>query len=37
MSYTEGLELAIEFGMEELYNQLVEAGCSPLQALMEWV
>ena len=36
MSYTEGLELAIEFGMEELYNTLVEKGATPMQALMEW-
>lgn len=36
MSYTEGLQLAIEFGMEELYNDLIEEGATPLQALMEW-
>lgn len=36
MSYTEGLELAIEFGMKELYNTLVENGATPMQALMEW-
>jgi hypothetical protein len=36
MSYTEGLELAIEFGMEELYTELVENGATPMQALMEW-
>ena len=36
MSYTEGLELAIEFGMEELYNTLIEDGATPLQAIMEW-
>ena len=36
MSYTEGLELAIEFGMEELYNEAVENGATPLQAIMEW-
>ena len=36
MSYTEGLELAIEFGMEEIYDSLIEAGCTPLQAIMEW-
>lgn len=36
MSYTEGLELAIEFGMEELYIELVEQGSTPLQAIMEW-
>lgn len=36
MSYTEGLELAINFGMEELYNNLIEEGATPLQAIMEW-
>jgi hypothetical protein len=36
MSYTEGLELAIEFGMEELYNNLIEEDATPLQAIMEW-
>ena len=36
MSYTEGLELAIEFGMEELYTELVESGATPMQAIMEW-
>ena len=36
MSYTEGLELAIKFGMEELYTELVENGATPLQAIMEW-
>lgn len=36
MSYAEGLELAIKFGMEELYNELVENGATPLQAIMEW-
>lgn len=36
MSYTEGLELAINFGMEELYNTLVEEGATPMQAIMEW-
>ena len=36
MSYTKGLELAIEFGMEELYDSLIEAGATPLQAIMEW-
>ena len=36
MNYTEGLELAIEFGMEELYTELVENGATPMQALMEW-
>lgn len=36
MNYTEGLELAIEFGMEELYNEAVENGATPMQALMEW-
>ena len=36
MSYTEGLELAIEFGMKDLYNELVEAGATPFQAIMEW-
>jgi hypothetical protein len=36
MSYTEGLELAINFGMEELYNNLIEEGDTPLQAIMEW-
>ena len=36
MSYTEGLELAIKFGMEELYNDLIENGATPFQAIMEW-
>lgn len=36
MSYTEGLELAINFGMEELYNTLIEEGATPMQAIMEW-
>ena len=36
MSYTEGLELAIKFGMEELYNTLIKDGATPLQAIMEW-
>lgn len=36
MSYTEGLELAINFGMEELYNTLIEEGATPFQAIMEW-
>ena len=36
MSYTEGLELAIEFGMEKLYNEAIENGATPMQALMEW-
>lgn len=36
MSYTEGLELAIKFGMEELYDNLIEEGATPLQAIMEW-
>lgn len=36
MSYTEGLELAIKFGMEEIYTELVENGATPIQALMEW-
>ena len=36
MSYTEGLELAIEFGMEDIYNDAIEAGATPLQAIMEW-
>lgn len=36
MSYMEGLELAIKFGMEELYNNLIEEGATPLQAIMEW-
>lgn len=36
MSYTEGLELAINFGMEELYNTLIEEGATPIQAIMEW-
>lgn len=36
MNYMEGLELAIKFGMEELYNELVENGATPMQALMEW-
>lgn len=30
MSYTEGLELAIKFGMEKLYNEAVENGATPL-------
>jgi hypothetical protein len=36
MSYIEGLELAIEFGMEELHTELVENGTTPMQALIEW-
>lgn len=36
MSYAEGLELAIKFGMEELYDNLIEEGATPLQAIMEW-
>lgn len=36
MSYTEGLELSINFGMEELYNTLIEEGATPMQAIMEW-
>lgn len=36
MSYTEGLELAIQFGMKELYNSLINKGATPLQAIMEW-
>ena len=36
MSYTEELELAINFGMEELYNTLIEEGATPIQAIMEW-
>ena len=36
MSYTEGLELAINFGMKELYNTLIEEGATPMQAIMEW-
>lgn len=36
MSYTEGLELAIKFGMEKLYNNLIEEGATPIQAIMEW-
>lgn len=36
MSYTEGLELAIEFGMENIYNDAIEAGATPMQAIMEW-
>lgn len=35
MIYTEGLELAIKFGMEELYNTLIEEGATPIQAIME--
>lgn len=36
MSYTEGLELAFLFGMEELYIEAVENGATPMQAIMEW-
>ncbi len=36
MSCTEGIELAIKFDMEELYNELIENGATPLQAIMEW-
>lgn len=36
MSYTEGLELAIKFDMEEIYTELIDNGATPMQALMEW-
>lgn len=36
ITYTEGLAIAETYGMETEYNMSIEAGCTPLQALMEW-
>ena len=36
ITYQEGLTIAEKYGMEYEYNSAIEAGDTPLQALMEW-
>lgn len=36
ITYQEGLEIASKYGMECEYNDAIEAGDTPIQALMEW-
>lgn len=36
ITYQEGLELASKYGMEYEYNNAIEAGDTPFQALMAW-
>lgn len=36
ITYEEGLTIAEKYGMEFEYNMSIEAGDTPLQALMEW-
>jgi hypothetical protein len=35
ITYQEGLELALKYGMEYEYNNAIEDGDTPFQALME--
>jgi hypothetical protein len=36
LTYKEGLAIAEKYGMEVEYNIGIDAGDTPLQALMEW-
>lgn len=36
ITYQEGLAIAQKYGMEVEYNDAIEAGATPLQALLEW-
>lgn len=36
ITYKEGLAIAKKYNMEVEYNMSIEAGDTPLQALMEW-
>lgn len=36
ITYKEGLAIAEKYGMEVEFNMSIDAGCTPLQALLEW-